>query len=268
MAFIRDSRLWIADINNNGEIGETIELATVDPSADDLEFSPDGQTIVFADPGGIWTMGAADATPTLLLESSSGPESGNHFYAPHYAPNINAFLVVSDPGETSHYYIFDPASGGLVDIGAYHSAQWMVDGRLLSHGDGMWMADWPATAELSIIDLATSPPQTLPILQADGMRIHDVRVTAPAQLGIVMSDNSSMGPLAMSLYSLPIMGGEPQYLADLGFIDQPKLSPDGAFVAGTAYPDGKLIIYSVADDLQTIIDMPSGVSDFTWQREW
>ena len=83
-----------------------------------------------------------------------------------------------------------------------------------------------------------------------------------------MSDNSSMGPLAMSLYSLPIMGGEPQYLADLGYIDQPKLSPDGAFVAGIAYPDEKLVIYSVADGHQTIISMPGGVSNFTWQREW
>jgi hypothetical protein len=264
VAYVSDGRLWIVPANTTGEVGEAVELAQVDPDAKDLVFSPDGYTIAFADGSGIWTMAADTDAPNLILSSSPMEQPGDHYYQPQYAPNVNALLVVSYPGEVSPYFWFDPASGELLQMGRYDQATWMVDGRLLGYGDGVHIGEWPPVDEVFVIDPATTPPNVYTVLQAEASRVHDVRVTAPARLSVLLSGNQSVGPLALRLVGVDITGGASQEISQLGYMVDPQISPDGAFVAGLTQDQGRLLIHTVAGNQQVIITEPGGVHHFRW----
>lgn len=266
IAYVTNDRLWTLLVNATGEVGEPVEIAEVDPTVADLEISPDGQQIAYADAAGIWSVAMDGGEPLLVIANGPTDQPGSNqppFYSePHYAPNVNMLLVRADGGETTQFVLFDPVSGELILLGQYDAAAWMVDGRLLAYGWGT--GESAPTTDVYVVDPVDVPPSSYTVLSADASRVHHTRVHAPAQLEVVLSDNHPVGPSALRMVQVEITGGEPQPAGQLGYMVNPRVSPDGAFVAGVTQPGGRLLIYSVAQGSTGVLRAPGGVRDFQW----
>jgi hypothetical protein len=194
--------------------------------------------------------------PELILAN----DAVTGYSQPRFAPNINALLVtVSSPANIA-YAMLDPVSGELVSVGQYEAVNWMADGRILAFGENALFH----AAELAIVDLAATPPAKTTVFSADSAIIYDARVTTPSTLGMIVADIHRAGPSALRLVETPVTGGDAEIIADIGVMLDPIVSPDGGFVAGLTFPEGKLVIYNVTDGGQTALRAPNPISDFRW----
>lgn len=264
IAYFSDSQLWTIPVNDDGNPGEATLLTPVHESARDAAFSPDGRTVAYADAEGIWMMVLDATAPERILQSAPAGQPGDHYTQPQYAPNVNALLVVSYPGEISPFYWYDIASGERLDIGLYDRLHWISDGRLLGYGNGVHLGEWPPIASVFLIDPSVTPPQVWTVLQADAARVLDAQVIASSRISVVLTDNRQFGPLELRLVGVELTGGDAQTLADPGFMIEPRISPDGAYLAGLTMPGGRILIYDVSRSEKVVLRMPGGVETFIW----
>jgi hypothetical protein len=86
---------------------------------------------------------------------------------------------------------------------------------------------------------------------------------ASGQVMVVFSDANFSGPARLRLAQVAVNQGEPDDIADIGFMDDPQISADGAFVAGILQASGRLLLFSPDDGLQ-MLTSPTNISDFLW----
>jgi hypothetical protein len=264
IAYVSAGSLWAQPLTGSSE---AIELAAVDPGADDVAFSVDGSSIAFATPGsqndprgGVWIIPAAGGEPQLIL--ANGPDvdppalAPPFFERPQFAPDRAALLVAVTGGQETSFLVLDPASGGVTDLGQYTEARWLPDGRVLAFGNET------GPAVIDIIDASSAPAQTTPILREDGALILDAREIEPGRVWAVLATaNRQRGPSPARL--VEASGGAAITVAELGFLAGPELSPDGAFVAGMTRAGGQLVMITLPAERQ-LLAVPTGVEGFRW----
>ncbi len=249
-----DSQLWLASFTNG--LGTPIPLtaltADTDPAPD---VSPDGQTIAYADGGVQLVSTSGDGLP-LLADTDT-----ETYHRPRWSPDGTRLLVEVRRG--------DGAADALLDLGTASGLQpltpattgafWLADGRIAAAGT---FAD--AVAGIQIVtpnDLSVQNvfPQPVSVVNAvpfgvDGFRLVEGTGIGPEQLHI--ADFRAVAGL------LPVLSG--------GFVQQPRLSPDGGMVAGyvqaSATPAGRLTLVNVATGEQVVLAAPERVAQVQWQR--
>jgi hypothetical protein len=252
--------------------GDPVEVADVESGAHDLTFNVQGDTIAYArandssaDESGVWLVATTGGEKRLALQNGDVDVDGAtltlDFSAPQFAPNINALLVRGQSGERIEYGVLDPAAGALVIVGQYDGMSWLADGRLLGYRSVV--EGGALIAELNVIDPAIQPVEPVAILRAGDSMILTAKEVASGQVMVVFSDANFSGPARLRLAQVAVNQGEPDDIADIGFMDDPQISADGAFVAGILQASGRLLLFSPDDGLQ-MLTSPTNISDFLW----
>lgn len=283
LAYVSGGTLWLLPLDTTDAAPR--ELARVNESVDGLHFNANGSALVYATSsqvdGGIWRvevpqsitdLPAPEATPETTLEPGEAtPEArprgilpattrlladtdDARYRAPHFAPNVNAILVVVQSDDGSTYAVYDPTAEALLSLGDYAGARWLRDGRVLAWGG----------SQVVTIDTGQEPVTPQPVITLEGRRILDARVSA-GTVRMVVEETVEAGPVHNAVLSVPLGGGTPQAAGSLGYVVNPRVAPDGNFVASLNRPGGTLLVSNLQNGTQTALESPSGVLAFRWQ---
>lgn len=249
LAYASGGTLYIQPIDN-----PTAALALVE-SADvfsGVTFSPDGQRIGYAlagDAGGVFIVPAQGGEPAQLLANS--PQAAV-FDSPQFALNVNALSARrTSPDGTSGVVWIDLATNEAVELGAAERAWWLRSGDLLAQsGDRLLRYDAANFGQITTLG-------RLPLA------LLDLRDYSAARVGLVLS-TTQPGPQQLTLAELRITTGEFTRIGDGGFIVDPVLSPDGAYLAGYTARGGPLTLREIRSGRQVVIREPPGISLIEW----
>jgi len=138
-------------------------------------------------------------------------------------------------------------------IGSYAAAQWRDDGQILAfNAEGV-----------NLIDPAIRPITPMLLVQTDA-QVRDARALNDGRVRVIVADDNPLGPAATNLVEVAADAGQPDELARVGFLVEPRIAPGGAFIAGVDRPGGVPIIYDVIAQRAVIIGGVNGVVDWQW----
>ena len=255
MAYISAGQLFSQPLTG----GEAVVLYDLPPDASDVSFSTDGGTIAYAtpdegedSPGGVWFAPlSGDVEPQRVLISNG---ETTVYAQPRFAPTSDALLARLEVDGAVSTVMLDPATGEVVMLGGYGTAQWLDDGRVLAYSG-------ERPGELYLIDPAVRPIQPQLVLQA-GARIYDVTVIDEMRVQAVTATDSLLGAAPVILFEAPLTSGEGVPVASVGFLTAPVVAPGQ--VAGLTRPDGTIMIFDVPTNEHQIIEGLIEVHGFTW----
>ena len=274
VVYISDEQLWLQQIPGDDAPEMVVELSG---DVRRIDFSPDGQRIAYdrlssatnAEDDGIWLLSASDGEIELVLPNGleGSPEiAAPPFYRePQFSPNINGLLVIIAGSETTNYGLYDLSSGELLNIGAYDAAQWASGGTILAYGNGIGIGDLPPFTEIKRIDLTAPDEATSLTAIAAPLIIRSISEMNDGTVRIAVTENV-LGPSRVRVVATEAGGGDLTAVADTGFLQSPRLSPDGTYLAGFTNPRGSLIVHNLDDGSRLILNSPSSVWDFQWGR--
>lgn len=215
-------------------------------------FSPDGQRIAYAlngGEGGVFIVPTRGGESTQLLVNN--PETAL-FDSPQFALNVNALSARrSAPDGTSGVVWIDLATNEAVELGAADQTWWLRSGDLLAQsGDRLLRYDPVNFGQITTLG-------TLPLA------LLDLRDYSAARVGLVLS-STQPGPQQLTLADLRVTTGEFTRIGDGGFMVEPVLSPDGAYLAGYTAPGGALTLREISSGRQVVMREPPGISLIEW----
>jgi hypothetical protein len=79
----------------------------------------------------------------------------------------------------------------------------------------------------------------------------------------LLTQSSTPGPV--TLLDVPLDGGSPTVRAQVGFLTQPRLSPDGTTVAALTQPEGDIIIWTLLTHRRVLLANPGQVETLSWR---
>ena len=253
LAYVSDGDVWY--LSTVEDAPDASELASVPDGAHDLAFNPAGDQLLYVDEAGVWSVAISAeeaAEPELLLPSTDGT-----FSDPQFAPNVNAILIRQETADGVEQMMYDPVSQEMISVGSYDDAMWISGGRILGVLE---------TEQETVIDLVTpSSQETAVAMRVGSGQVETVRETAVGQLSAVLSGDNQPGQTFFSLMEVDVAVGEPDQRAELSYVAEPQISPDGQFVAGFIQPDGALAIYDVNLNQTTTLRQPAGITQFEWR---
>jgi len=72
-------------------------------------------------------------------------------------------------------------------------------------------------------------------------------------------------PGQIQVLKIGINGSDPQIIAEVGFMVDGQLSPDGSVVMGYATPEGQLVVSNVFTSETFILEQPLTATAFRWR---
>ncbi|MFZ4814769.1 MAG: TolB family protein [Phototrophicaceae bacterium] len=271
LVYSSGGELWRLSLNSSEPAVPLVTLsADINAQA---AFSPDGQTLAYAD-NGIWTVPTTGGTPTKLFENVYAEDNTRIAYHPRFAPNFAALLVDIN--------YFEGSSSGMIDLNTrellelpfgYLNATWLPDGRIMTFApfapDGAYSRPGVQITALTTLD---SPTMVLPdsISVADAVWLPNRRRDTLRLL--VTPGIQPEGPSPLSLYDYDTVAGlVPLYQG--GFMTDGRFSPDGSMLAGYTRPSlavdgtvqGQLSLLNINVGTAVALRSPASVWQVRWQ---
>lgn len=266
LAYFSGGTLWSLAFS-----GETEPLALVELGAGavpQFSFAPDSQTVVYAVNGGetssagLWRVAITGGEPERILTPREGAPPVQ-YANPRFAPNVNALLVRVVSSDSAVASLFDPASGEITLLDGYGDGVWLRDGRVVAYytaapgvqptDNGLWLVS-PNNLD--------QPPVQLMALPA-GWALRSLVEMGSGQLRILLGKDKP-GPSHLRVVDVPLAGGGMTEVAEVGYVANPRLSPDGQLIVGYAHAGGPLLIHNLETGARVILTYPVSVRNFDW----
>lgn len=251
LAFISDGALWFLPLDPSGTAGNATQMTTVDASAGNLDFSADGSTVVYGSDEGVWAVAINTGTPTLILEAQ------NNAAAPSIGTASGAVLAALNLGASDDVQVIDPSTGTATSISQSEDAMWLNDGRVIGFGT---TPDGESYIEVYTVGQEGAGA----VLRAANTLLLDVREVANGTLRVVLRNNTHFSPSPAQLIQVNGTSGEADDIANIGFMTEPTISPDGLYVAGYTGANGGLVVYDVVENQTQTLISPTLISNFKW----
>jgi hypothetical protein len=203
-------------------------------------FSADGQRLYYRLAGG-------EAPGIYFADLTSGqsfPLVLGDFEQPQPAPALGAVLLHDAAGQAR---LFDANTGEEIGRPIRGQAKWLGGALYAVFGDQVTLVDASTGQVVRTLleDVSDEVVLDAALLNRDTLRL---LIKAPAPAPVVVLD------------ALPTATTR----AVIGFLDTPRLSPDGQFVLGLTHPGGSLIVVDVASRQRQQLDTRVGVRAFAW----
>ncbi|MCU0497040.1 MAG: hypothetical protein MUF87_06775 [Anaerolineae bacterium] len=236
--YVSDNTLFLTTISS----GEITPLGDA-TGLQHFTFNPDGQTIAYDDGAAIYLRPAGEGEAEQLI---------NGYLQPRYSPDGSAFLVRIVDGDLA---LFTPASGEVRRLGAYTDALWLQDGRIALFGT--------ATPNLQLLD-PTSPDAPIDLYTPPaGFTVIDVAQTVSGALRVLVA-RDQLGPSTLEVFNIALNGSTAVSLGIVGYLNLPQFSDDGRLIAGYGSGARGLVIYNLETQRETILILPSFLTEFRW----
>lgn len=248
IAYVSAGKLWyyVLGSSTSTELYEIATLGNEQESATPA-FSIDGNTLYYRDERaegkGIWYANL-DTGETFLLVADTQSDT---YRQPRLSTSVSAMLLTVNETRT---ILLDTNTQAITELGVFAHATWAGSQVILQSSDG-----------LSIVNASDINP-TAQVLFATGEQVLDVIRLNNETLRVLVSANA---PSQVRVLDVPFSGGNGVVVGTVGYVYAPRLSPDGAFVAGYTYPNGALMLISVATGAQKIDNVGNSLSGFVWQ---
>ncbi|MBL8156287.1 MAG: PD40 domain-containing protein [Anaerolineae bacterium] len=249
LAYISGGALYVQPADDPAGASILVESAGVFSG---VVFSPDGQRVAYAldgNEGGVFILPTRGGEPAQLLVNN--PETAV-FDSPQFALNVNALSARrSAPDGTNGVVWIDLATNEAIELGAADETWWLRSGDLLARsGDRLLRYDPVNFGQITTLG-------TLPLA------LLNLRDYSAARVGLVLS-SPQPGPQQLVLADLRVTTGEFSRIGDGGFMVDPLLSPDGAYLAGYTTPGGPLTLREISSGRQVVMREPPGISLIEW----
>lgn len=258
IAYVSNSQLWLADIRTPAEPQALVMLGTNE--AITPVWSADGTQLYYRDrqdaATGIWriTLETGEATPFLV----DNPDSA--YTQPQVSPGIPAMLV--NRGEA--LVLVELGSTDETYIGQFPQAEWIDGSQIVTRGNPM--RENMTTNGLYTLDVNTleaAPALLLPLL-GDEFILLDSQVIDNGATVRVLIRNGTPGTVRVA--DVARAGGALSIVGDVGFIQEPRLSPDGSTVVGVTHRGGSLLVADVVSGERMMLADFSSVEQWRWSR--
>jgi len=269
IAYASGGQVWLQPLVGTGDAQSLAPLAA---ETRHLAFSPDGTRLAYdtlsseENPaGGVWQVAAAGGEAVQLLVNGPTGQAINappFYLRPQYAPNINALLVVMSGSETSDYALLDLGTRETLAVGSFDDAIWLSNGQILGYGNGSGIGEPPAMQEIVAVNPADGTRRLLASLPypVRVMTMHDI---GDGIVRLVLGSYAG-GPGALNVVDMDTSTGALTPAGGGGFMVNPQLSPDGAFLAGQTRPGGALLFRNVSSGESAAVYEPPNAQMFAW----
>lgn len=271
VAYSSASQLWLQPLNSNAEPTPLVRLSHNENAMP--AFNRDGQQLAYMD-GGIWTVPTSGGEPSLLAPDSlsEDPAAAVRVLArPRYSDVFGTLLVDVAYREGGTTGLLDLTSGELRELPfGYLNARWLYNGDILTFAEQG--ATSQAGVQITQVNDLDAPRVVLP----PQISIVEARLIASnvAEDVRVILGNSNEGPYPLRIFNYRDGAGLNPVL-ERGFMQYPRLSADGGYVAGyvrIVQPTetrqealGRLTLLNVATGEQVRLAFPELVSQIRWQ---
>jgi Tol biopolymer transport system component len=263
IAYRSGESIWIQALNGAGEPKTIADVGSGEVL--NIAFSTDGTRIAYDvnDPtaGGIFLVSAQGGDAELLL-----PNTPDKFYSnPQFSPSVNGLLVTIGGTETSDVGLLDLSTREVINttnVGDLDDAIWLGDGRILDTGSAALQGQPIDDTKIAAVTLSDNTQRILASLPFP-VRVLTVRQIAAGTVRVALGSIAG-GPQVVNVIDMDTNSGALTPAGNGGFISNPQLSPDGAFLAGQTHPGGPLIIRDLAANTSVVINEPPNISGFTW----
>jgi hypothetical protein len=264
IAYRSGDSIWIEALNGAGQPKTIANVGSGE--VQNIAFSTDGTRIAFdvtdLTNGGISLVSAQGGDAQLLL-----PNTPDAIYSnPQFSPSVNGLLVTIGGTETTDVGLLDLSTRVIINttnVGDLDDAIWLGDGRILDTGSPALQGQQPpADTKIAAVTLADNTQRILASMP------FPVRVLVVRQIGAgtvrVALGSVAGGPQAVNVIDMDTTSGALTAAGNGGFMSDPKLSPDGTFLAGQTHPGGPLIIRDLKANTSVLINQPPNITGFKW----
>jgi len=250
-------------VDANGNPSEPQEWAEIDDAIHDFAFSPDDQTLIYASPSeGILSLSIDSIEPAILI-----PNVDNTIYVnPQFARNVNALMVTKITDNTRELFMYDFGSSDLLFLGTYEIGEWLTDGRVVVYRDITLAIALDSFYEVFVIDPNALESAILTPLRIAGLHVLDSQEMEADVIRVLLGNNNAFVRNPLNLVEVTISEGEPNDIIALPFMIDPRLSPDGGFIAGLTQPNGALIVYNIEQNQAFTLANSGQISQFQWAK--
>ena len=287
IAYVSNSTLWAENLSTSAapntdqvsaeataEAGSTdanapvslVELGLMNGVAP--AFGPDNSTLYYhdeqGDDSGIWQIDATatDSGPSLWLADTDAVTYRKAIPSTAVsAALVEATLADGDDG----LLLVDTVSGERNLLGNFSTGAWLAGADVVVQGRLRLQQDATPVFGLHVIDvnnLAEPPLTVLPLADDSAVRLLDF-VRLPD--GSLRALTQQSAPGQIRVLDVPLGGSTPELVANVGYLVQPRLSPDGSTVAGSMHPHGALLLHDVATNSRVTLSDPKRISAFRWR---
>jgi len=253
-----------------------------------------GRLLAYADDG-IWLADLTESPPTrrLLVASRRSTQFGAQrlvevYSNPQWSPDGQWLLVQVEFFEGSSIALVPVTERGFgsipIQLDLFGSrGRWLQDGRILAFSEGgptgnprLTLVTPPEQQEGNASNTSAEDTPQLRIVDLLDIPTADAVIAEDGRLRFVRNPvQFTVGPNSVSVYSADISGDNVQEESASFILDEPRLSPDGAFVAGlvNASSDeesgimrGRLAVVEVESGEVFVIDGVEDVQSVQWSQ--
>jgi hypothetical protein len=212
-----------------------------------LAFTPDEAALVYSAGDTINSIPVSGGEPQTLLSGYTDPV---------YSPDGGAILVRIADGDLG---VLNRLTGDIRRLGTYTRAKWLNDGRILALG----AATAGSPSGVFAIDPRTNTPPTSLYPVPQEAVVLDMTALANGAIRVLQARRSD-APAAIEVFDILPNTSAPLIAGNAGYITQPRLSPDGRFIAGYASAAASLVIYDLEIRRELALSQPARIQQFTW----
>lgn len=259
ITYISDGQLWLWRRDSGADpvpLVETANRMDVNPvfsaAADRIAYRVSG------DEAGITLFTLEGDAPEFLIADR---DLGGTVQNPRFASGVSALLVDVITGEGKQIVLIDPFTEERRIIGSYDHAQWLSGTQLLVIGQSPLPEQADPAVQILDINAAEAEP-TVVLTLPNGVRMRSAAQVDADTLHLLVQ---AIVPGELRVLQIGMNGADVTVLANLGFMRQPQLSPDGSVVIGYTAPDEQMVIQNVFTNTPFVLNPPTQISQLTWQ---
>ncbi|MEQ8674578.1 MAG: hypothetical protein RLP44_23760 [Aggregatilineales bacterium] len=258
LAYFSAEALWFLPLDPSGTAGNANRLAVVDASASSLDFSAEGGTLVYGTNAGVWSVAINGGEPALILEADATQ------IRPSIGTATGSVLAVISSGaddNNADVQVIDGETGNAISVTRASDALWLADGRVIGFG-----TDANGESTISVYTL-NQPDATGAVLRSANtilLEVKEVTTGNGGTLRAILRNNTRFSPSPSQMIQVSVNSGEADDIANIGFLTDPNISPDGLYVAGYTGANGGLVIYDLVENQTLTLITPTLISNFQW----
>ncbi|MEO8613428.1 MAG: WD40 repeat domain-containing protein, partial [Chloroflexota bacterium] len=277
LAYRSGGSIWIQALNGAGEPKVIADIGSREVL--NIAFSTDGTRIAYdinnqaglgAGEGGIWLVSAQGGDAEILLPNgpagSTSPDIQPPYYTkPQFSPSVNGLLINIYDSENTDVGLLDLSTREVINttnVGDRDDAIWLGDGRILDIGAPGLQGGSPVDTKIAAVTLSDNTQRILASMPFP-VRVLTVRQIAAGTVRVALGSVAE-GPQVVNVVDMDTTSGALTSAGNGGFMTNPQLSPDGAFLAGQTHPGGPLIIRDLKANTSVVINEPPNINGFTW----